>query len=58
MQLQQEKASKQAFSESLRKHVAINTGSNLSDLRNQSEADLRAERVNQALDPNTHFCNI
>ena len=31
MQLQQEKASKQAFKESLLKQIAINTGSNLSD---------------------------
>ena len=53
MQLQQEQASKQAFKESLLKHVAINTGSNLSDLRNQNEADLRTERINQALNPNT-----
>ena len=53
MQLQQEQASKQAFKESLLKQTAINTGSNFSDLRNQSEADLRTGRVNQALNPNT-----
>ena len=58
MQLQQEKASKQAFKESLLKQIAINTGSNLSDLRNQSEADLRTEKRNQALNPNTQFYNI
>ena len=49
MQLQQEQASKQAFKDHLLKQIAINTGSNLSDLRNQHEADLRIERVNQAL---------
>ena len=58
MQLQQEQASKQAFEEHLVKQIAINTGSDLSDLRNQSEADLRTERVNQALNPNAQFCNI
>ena len=58
MQLQQEQASKQAFKQYLLKEIAINTGSNLSDLRNQHEADLRTERVNQALNPNTQFCNI
>ena len=35
MQLQQEQASKQAFNIYLLKQIAINTGSNLSDLRNQ-----------------------
>ena len=58
MQLQQEQASKQAFKEHLLKQIAMNTGSNLSDLRNQSEADLRTERVNQARNPNAQFYNI
>ena len=58
MQLQQEQASKQAFKESLLKQIAINIGSNLSDLRNQSEADSRTERVNQATNPNTQFHSI
>ena len=58
MKLQQEQASKQAFKESLLTQVAINTGSNLSDLRNQNEADLRTERVNEATNPNTQFYNI
>ena len=58
MQLQQEQASKQAFKKRLSKKVAINTGSNLSDTRNHNEADLRTERVNQALNPNTQFCSI
>ena len=53
MQLQQEQASTQAFKSSLSKQIAINTGSNLSDLRNQSEDDLRTERVNGAINPNT-----
>ena len=56
IQLQQEKTSKQAFEESLWKH--INTGSNFADLRNQSEADLRTERVNQALNPDTQYYNL
>ena len=55
MQLQQEKASKQAFKESLSKQIAFNTGSDLSDLRNQNEADLKTETTNQALNPNTQF---
>ena len=55
MQLQQEQASKQAFKDSLLKQIAINTGSDLSDMRNQNEADLRTERVTQALNPNTRF---
>ena len=58
MQLQQEQTSKQAFKESLLKQIAISTGSNLPYLRNQSEADLRTERVNQAPNPNTRFLNI
>ena len=58
MQLQQETASKQTSKEHLFKQIAINTGSNLSYLRNHSEADLRTERVNQALNLNTQFCNI
>ena len=58
MQLQQDKASKQAFNESLLKHIAIKTGSNVSDLRNQSEADLITEIINQAINPNTQFYNI
>ena len=58
MEKQQEMASKQAFKESLLKDIAINTGSNLHELRNQHEADLRTERVNQALNPNPQFYNI
>ena len=58
MQLQQEQASKQAFKEHLLKQIAINTGSNLPGLGNQSEADLRTERVNQALNPNAQVYNI
>ena len=58
LEKQQEMASKQAFKESLLKDIAINTGSNLHELRNQHEADLRTERVNQALNPNPQFYNI
>ena len=52
MQPQQEQASKQAFKENLLKQIAINTGSNLSDMRNQNEADLITEKVNKALNTN------
>ena len=55
MEIQQEIASKQAFKESLIKQIAVNTRSNSSDLRNQHEADLRTERVNQALNTNAQF---
>ena len=41
MLLQQEEASRHAFKESLSKQIAINTGSNLSDLKNDSDADSR-----------------
>ena len=58
LEKQQEMASKQAFKESLLKDIAKNTGSNLHELRNQHEADLRTERVNQALNPNPQFYNI
>ena len=58
MQLQQEQASKQAFKENLLQQIAISTGPNLSDLGNQSDADLRTERINQALNPNTQFYSI
>ena len=58
MQLKQEQASKQALKEHLLKRIAINTGSILSDLRNQNEADLRIEGVNQALNPNAHVYDI
>ena len=37
------------------KQIAINIGSNISDLRTQHDADLRTERANQALNPNTRF---
>ena len=58
MEIQQELVSKQAFKESFLKQIAINTGPNLSDLRNQHGADLRTERVNQALNTNAQFYHI
>ena len=48
MQLQQEEASRHAFKESLLKQIAINTGSNLSDMKNDSDADNRKDRINRA----------
>ena len=48
MQLQQEEASRHVFKESLLKHIAINTGSNLSDMENDSDADGRKDRINRA----------
>ena len=44
MEKQQEMASKQAFKESLLKDIAINTGSNLSDL-SDSHQEMRDERI-------------
>ena len=38
-QLQQEEESRHVFKESLFKQIAMNTGSNLSDIKNDSEAD-------------------
>ena len=58
MEKQQEMASKQADKESLLKEIAKNTGSNLSELRNDSHQELRTDRVNQALNPNPQFYNI
>ena len=48
MQLQQEEASRHAFKESLLKQIAINTGSNSSGMKNDSDADSRKDRVNRA----------
>ena len=48
MQLQQEEASKHAFKENLLKQIAINIGSNLSDMKNDSDTDSRKDRVNIA----------
>ena len=47
MEKQQEIASKQAFKESLLKEIAINTGSNLSDLRSDSHQEMRDERIRE-----------
>ena len=43
MQLQQEQAMKEAFNKNMLKQIAINTGSSLSDLKCNSEADNRQE---------------
>ena len=48
MQLQQEEASKHAFKVSLLDHIAINTVSNLSNMKNDSEADNRKDKINRA----------
>ena len=48
MQLQQEEASRHAFKEIVLKHIAINTGSNLSDMNTDSDTDSRKDRVNRA----------
>ena len=55
MEKQQEMASKQAFKESLLKQIAINTGANLSDLRNEHDQETRTERVNNAIRPLPDF---
>ena len=49
MQLQEEEASRHVFKESLLKQIAINTGSNLSDMKNDSEADNRKNKINRAI---------
>ena len=49
MERQQELASKEAFKESLLKQIAINTGSNVSDLRSDSHQENRTERINNAI---------
>ena len=48
MQSQQEEAVRHAFKESLLKQMATNTGSNLSDMENDSDADNRRDRINIA----------
>ena len=48
MQFQQEQASRHAFKESLSKQIAINTGYDLSDMRNDSDADNRKDTINKA----------
>ena len=48
MLLQQEEASRHAFKEGLLKQVATNTGSNLSALKSDSDADSRKDRINRA----------
>ena len=58
MEHQQEMASKESYKEHLLKEIAKNTGSNLHELRSESHQELRAERVNQALNPNPQFFNI
>ena len=55
MEKQQEMASKQAFKESLLKQIAINTGSNLSDLRSEHDQETRTERINNAIRPLPDF---
>ena len=51
MQIQQEEASIHAFKESVLQQIAINIGSNLSDMKNDSEADNRQDRINRAITP-------
>ena len=52
MEKQQEMASKHAFKESLLKQIAINTGSNLYDLRSGSHQEMRDERIREFITPN------
>ena len=53
METQQEIASKQAFKESLLKEIAINTGSDLFDLRSESHQEMRTERIREFTTPIT-----
>ena len=52
---QQEMATKQAFKESWLKQIAINTGSNIHDLRNDAHQENRTERVNNVIGPLPDF---
>ena len=45
--------SKQTFKESLSKEIAINTGSNLFDLRSDSHQEMRTERIREFITPIT-----
>ena len=59
MERQQELASKESYKEHILKEIAErNAGANIHDLRNDSHQELTTERVNQALNPTTHFHNI
>ena len=58
MERQHEMASKEAYKELLLKESAKNTGANAHGLRNDSHQELRTDRVNQALNPNTQFYNL
>lgn len=51
MEKQQEIASKQAFKERLLKDIAINTGSNLFDLRSESHHEMRTDRIREFITP-------
>ena len=53
MEKQQEIASKQAFKESVLKEVAINTGPNLSDLRNEAHQEMRTDLIREFTTPIT-----
>ena len=52
MERQQELASKEAYKEHLLKQIAINTGGNLSDLRQSAHTETQNERVTIMLRPN------
>ena len=49
MEKQQEMASKESYKEHLLKEIAKNTGSNIHDLRNDNQDDMRRARVDSAL---------
>ena len=51
MEKQQEMASKQALKESVLKDIAINTGPNLSDLRSESNQEMRTDRIREFTTP-------
>ena len=51
MEKQQEMATKQAFKESLLKDIAINTGSNLHELRSESQQEMRDDRIREFSTP-------
>ena len=52
MEKQQEMASKESYKEHLLKEIAKNTGSNIHDLRNDNQDDMRKERIDRAVNSN------
>ena len=52
---QQEQASKESYKEHLLTEIAKITSANFHGFRHDAHQELRSERVNQALNPTTHY---